>query len=77
MPSAFVLINVESGAEDSVLKEVKRLEVVKEAYVSYGVYDVIVKVKIATMHELKENVTHKIRSLPGVRSTLTLMVIEE
>jgi DNA-binding Lrp family transcriptional regulator len=77
MPSSFVLINVESGTEDLVLKEVKRLGVVKEAYVSYGVYDLILKVETATMDELKENVTHKIRSLPGVRSTLTLMMIEE
>jgi len=77
MPSAFVLINVESGAEDSVLKEVKSLASVKESYVSYGVYDLILKVKTDTMEELKENVTHKIRSLPHVRSTLTLMTVEE
>ncbi len=77
MPSAYVLINVEGGSEDSVLKEVKSLGVVKESYVSYGVYDLILKVKTATMEELKENVTHKIRTLPHVRSTLTLMTMEE
>jgi len=77
MPSAYVLINVEGGSEDSVLKEVKNLGDVKESYVSYGVYALILKVKKATMEELKANVTHTDRTLPHVRSTLTLMTMEE
>jgi DNA-binding Lrp family transcriptional regulator len=77
MPSAFVLINVEGGAEDEVFKRLKTIDAVKEAYVSYGVYDLIIRVKTATMEELKENVTHKIRSISKVRSTLTLMMVEE
>ena len=44
MPRAFVLINVESGSEDEVLKELKKIEGVEEAYFSYGVYDLIIKV---------------------------------
>ena len=41
MPSAYVLINTEIGFEDSVLKELKKISNIKEAYVSYGVYDII------------------------------------
>jgi DNA-binding Lrp family transcriptional regulator len=77
MPRAFVLLNVGAGSEDEVLKQVKDLGFVQEAYVSYGVYDLVIKVKADTMEELKEDVTHKIRALKQVRSTLTLIMMEE
>ena len=77
MPRAFVLINVESGSEDEVLKELKKIEGVEEAYFSYGVYDLITKIKADTMEHLKEMVTRKIRALIKVRSTLTLIMMEE
>ncbi len=77
MPSAFVLINTETGAEDHVLRQLKTISEVKEAYVSYGVYDLVVKVRADTMEALKEIVSFKIRRLEKVRSTLTLMAVEE
>jgi DNA-binding Lrp family transcriptional regulator len=77
MPRAYVLINVESGSEDDVLKELKAVEGVEEAYFSYGVYDLITKIKADTMDKLKETVTRRIRTLSKVRSTLTLIMMEE
>ena len=77
MPRAYVLINVESGSEDDVLKELKTIEGVEEAYFSYGVYDLITKIKADTMDKLKEMVTRRIRTLSKVRSTLTLILMEE
>jgi DNA-binding Lrp family transcriptional regulator len=77
MPKAFILLNVETGSEDSVLKQLSKIGVVEEAYVSYGVYDLILKVRADTMEELKEAVTHKIRAADKVKSTLTLIMMEE
>lgn len=77
MPKAFVLINVESGAEDQVLNELKTIENVIESYFSYGVYDIITKIRADSMKKLKELVTTRIRSLDQVRSTLTLIMIAE
>ena len=77
MPKAFVLINVESGFEDSVLKDLKAIPGVEEAYFSYGVYDIITRVKAETMELLKDMVTKRVRTLPKVRSTLTLIMMEE
>ena len=76
LPKAFVLINVESGFEDDVLKELRAVDGIEEAYFSYGVYDIITKVKAETMEQLKELVTKKVRSLPKVRSTLTLIIVD-
>jgi DNA-binding Lrp family transcriptional regulator len=77
MPRAFVLINVESGSEDEVLNELKTIEGVEEAYFSYGVYDLITKIRADSMDKLKELVTRRIRTLSKVRSTLTLIMMEE
>ncbi|HTY74556.1 MAG TPA: Lrp/AsnC family transcriptional regulator [Candidatus Nanoarchaeia archaeon] len=77
MPRAFILVNVESGSEDEVLKQVKNMDFVEEVYVSYGVYDLILKVRAGTMAELKDDVTKKIRQLKQVRSSLTLIMTEE
>ena len=77
MPKAFVLINVESGAEEEVVKELRTIAGIEESYFSYGVYDIITKVNAESMEKLKEMVTRKIRTLSRVRSTLTLIMMEE
>ena len=71
------MFNVESGSEDSVLKQVKSLGSVEESYISYGVYDLVIRIKADTMEELKDLVTYKIRTIKQVRSTLTLIQMEE
>lgn len=77
MPIAFVLINAELGSESEVLNELKKVEGVQEAYSVYGVYDIIAKVREESMEKLKDIVTWKIRKMNKVRSTLTMIVIEE
>ena len=77
MPTAFVLVNTEIGSEADVLKDLKKVEGVDEAFAVYGVYDIIARVKSDTMDKLKEIVTWRIRRLDKVRSTLTMIVVEE
>jgi DNA-binding Lrp family transcriptional regulator len=77
MTNAYILVNVEGGTEDSVLKQVRKVSGVAEAHVSYGVYDLILKVKADSMQELKDVVTHKIRQIKDVQSTLTLLMTGE
>ena len=75
MPMAFVLINAEIGAENEVLKALREIPEVKEAYMVYGVYDIIARVETETMQELKDTISWKIRRLDTVRSTLTMIVV--
>ena len=76
MPKAFVLMNAELGSEDSLVNELKKLESVKEVYQVYGVYDIVAQVESDTMDKVKEIITWKLRKLPGVKSTLTMIVME-
>ena len=72
---AFVMINAQVGAEYEIVDAVKRMEYVKEAYVAYGVYDVLVKLEAETADKLKDAVAD-LRRLSHVRSTLTIPVKE-
>ena len=76
MRMSYVLMNVELGSEEKVLNEVRKVPNVKECHRVYGVYDLIVKLEAESMDKLKETVTWKIRRLDGVRSTLTMIVME-
>ena len=77
MPTAFVLVNTEIGSESDVLTALKKVDGVQEAYTVYGVYDIVAKIGAETMDKLTEIVTWHIRRLDKVRSTLTMIVIEE
>ncbi len=76
MPKAFVLMNAELGSEDSIVNELKKLEGVKEVYQVYGVYDIVAQVEANTMERVKETITWKLRKLNGVKSTLTMIVMD-
>jgi len=77
MTSAFLLINADLSSEDEVVDELRKLPNVKESYVTYGVYDIVAKVEAESMEKLKELITLKIRRLEKVRSTLTMIVVQE
>lgn len=76
MQRAMVLFNIESGSENHVLTQVKKVEGVEEAYISYGVYDLVVKVRADSMNDLKELISDKLRQISKVRSTISLLLIE-
>ena len=77
MPTAFVLINTELGSETDVVKDLRKVDGVNEAYAVYGTYDIVARVKAETMDKLKEIITVHIRRLNKVKATLTLMFSEE
>ncbi len=74
---AYVLINTEIGAIPEVLTAIQKIKNVTEAHSVYGVYDIVAKIEAETMTKLKNLVTWKIRRLNRVRSTLTMIVMED
>jgi DNA-binding Lrp family transcriptional regulator len=76
MPKAFVLMNAELGSEDSLVSDLRKLDSVQEVYQVYGVYDIVAQVEADTMEKVKETITWKLRKLNGVKSTLTMIVME-
>ncbi len=69
-------MNAELGSEDSIVNDLKKIEGVKEVYQVYGVYDIVAQVEAEMMEKVKETITWKLRKLNGVKSTLTMIVME-
>lgn len=69
-------MNIDAGAEQQVVDELRKVQNVKEAHLVYGVYDAVAKIEAETMDKLKEIVTWKVRRLEKVRSTLTTIVMQ-
>lgn len=76
MATAYVLINCDLGSEESVISELKSIEGVAEVHGIFGAYDILAKVTSKQVETLRETITWKIRKIPKIRSTLTLMGIE-
>jgi len=70
------LLSTEVGAEEDVFKELLEIDNVIEAYIVYGVYDIVAKIKAKSHDELREIIINRIRRMPKVRSTTTMVVIE-
>jgi DNA-binding Lrp family transcriptional regulator len=77
MPSAFVLLNADLGYEGLLADEMKKLPGVNEAYTIYGVYDIMLKVEADSMEGLKNFISVKIRRTNGVKSTLTMLIMDK
>ncbi|MEM0326301.1 MAG: Lrp/AsnC ligand binding domain-containing protein [Desulfurococcaceae archaeon] len=74
--SAIILIQTEIGAESKVLDELMKIPEVREAYIVYGTYDIVVKIESDTLEKIREIVTNRIRKLPDIRTTVTMIVVE-
>jgi DNA-binding Lrp family transcriptional regulator len=77
MPMAYVLINTEPKYMEYVVSTLEKLDAVVEIFPVYGVYDVVAKVQADTMEKLKDIVTWKVRTLDEVRSTITMLILED
>lgn len=73
MERAFVLINCNTGFEQSIIEELKKVDSIKEIRGTLGVYDIIAKVESENQEQLKEAIIENIRKLINIKSTITLM----
>ena len=73
--SAFVFITTESDTIHLALEDLRKIDEVKEVYLSHGAYDLVAKVSGESFDHLREIVHTRIRNLSNIKSTLTLTVI--
>jgi len=74
MHKGFILLNCDLGAEEYIVDELKQMQNITNAYLTFGAYDVIAEVKTDNQEEF-EKVIATIRKLSRVVSTMTLNVI--
>lgn len=73
---AFVLINIRTGEIDEVVRNLARLEHVKEATMTFGPYDAVAIVEAKDVRELGSILSTRIQPIPGVMETLTCLAVE-
>ena len=74
---AFILMNVNTGMEDEVCKELVKFVEVEEVATIYGEYDAILKVKVKDMNHLDEFIVQKLRAMPNIFLTATMIIAKE
>ncbi|HSD05207.1 MAG TPA: Lrp/AsnC ligand binding domain-containing protein [Nitrosopumilaceae archaeon] len=75
METLYILINCDLGSEVDIINEFMKIPEVKEVRGTYGVYDIFVKLQGDSKETLENIITHKIRRIPKIRSTVTLTPI--
>ena len=76
MHVGFVLLNCDLGAEEYILDELKQVDQVKNAYVTFGAYDIVAEIHANNQEEFEKTVSMKIRRLSRIVSTMTLNVVK-
>ena len=74
---AYVLVQCTIGHEMEILRNLLKIDLVKEAKGTFGYYDILVKISGKTQMEIDRIIIKKIRKIKSVTTTTTLSVIPE
>jgi len=74
MQKGFILLNCDLGSEEYILEELKQMQDINNAYLTFGAYDVIAEIQTEEQDGF-EKVIASVRKLSRVVSTMTLNVI--
>jgi DNA-binding Lrp family transcriptional regulator len=74
---AYVLFKVSSGSERDVCKKLIEFDEVLHADILFGEYDVVAKIETPELYILEEFISLKIRNVPNVLVTTTMIVSRE
>ena len=77
MNIVYVLVQCTIGHEMEVLRDLVKLDLVKEAKGTFGYYDILVKIEASSEKEIEKIITKKIRKVKNVNATTTLSVITQ
>lgn len=75
MTLCFVLMNVQAGFVESVVRELEKIEDVKESFPVTGGIDIIVKVEGPDVETIAKTILAKIHRIEGVSRTETHIVV--
>jgi DNA-binding Lrp family transcriptional regulator len=74
---AYVLFKVSSGTEREVCQKLIEFDEVLHADIIFGEYDVVAKIMTPDLAKLEEFVSRKVRNVPNVLVTSTMIISRE
>ncbi|TLX65924.1 MAG: Lrp/AsnC family transcriptional regulator [Thaumarchaeota archaeon] len=75
MTKAYVAIHCQTGKENQIIRSLMEMKGVSEVTGVLGLYDIIIKIEAEDSMKLEQIITKKIRTVPHVITTMTLIVI--
>lgn len=69
---AYVVATVKRGMEHDVAQKIKRMNEVTEVLVTYGLYDIVIRIEAKSLGQLDKIVTD-IRQMEEIKQTSTLV----
>ena len=76
MVTAYVLVTAKSGMEREIFAQLEDIKQVKKVYEIFGEWDLIAEVVVKELPELDVFISEKIRVIPEVEMTSTLIAVE-
>ncbi|MEM2874059.1 MAG: Lrp/AsnC ligand binding domain-containing protein [Candidatus Nanoarchaeia archaeon] len=71
---AFVLLGVQPNSEEKIYEKLKKMKEVRQVNLTFGSWDIVAQVEVANTQALNEFMLEKIRKLPEVSLTATMIV---
>jgi len=73
MVTSYTLARVLPAKEEEVYRKVKTYPEVKAAVLTYGEYDLLLKIEVDSLEELDNFIFNKLRTTSGILATTTLI----
>ncbi|HEY46303.1 MAG: hypothetical protein AMJ88_05400 [Anaerolineae bacterium SM23_ 63] len=74
---AYILIHIRTGDIREVIRQLRRVEGVREANMTFGPYDAIAVVEAQDVKTIGNIIATAIQPIPGVLDTITCLAVEE
>lgn len=75
--SAYIMVKVIAGKDKEVFTQVQKLKQIKEASVTYGAYDLILRVEFQRIEDVDEFLFNVVRRIPGVSETVSMIIAKK
>ncbi len=73
---AFVLINIHPGQIHEVVRQLKKVEGVREATMTFGPYDAVAVIEASDINQVGRILAQGLQPIPGITQTLTCLAAD-
>ena len=73
---AYIMIKIRVGEVKEVVHQLRKVDGVKEAHMTFGPYDAVAVVETADIARLGAMTASEIQPIPGVEQTLTCIAVD-
>jgi DNA-binding Lrp family transcriptional regulator len=73
---AYILIKIRTGEVKQVVRQLRKLETVESADMTFGPYDAVAVVQNGDINKLGALLATEIQPIPGILETLTCLAVD-